>query len=62
MSIAKYYARNKQELDFDNKIRDICHENGSKVEMALYLQGQDILSRLRRIEDLIEYGKERIEG
>lgn len=50
---ASYYARNEQEAKLDNWIRDCCM-SGSKSEMALYVQGQEILSLLRHIEDELQ--------
>ena len=44
-----YYARNDEEREFDNSIRDSIKTSKSKSHMALYLQGQEELNLLRRI-------------
>lgn len=46
-----YYAPNPEEVAFDNWIRKNVMDDGSKAEMALYVQGQEILSQLRRLRD-----------
>lgn len=46
-----YYARNEEERNVDNTIRDAVRSKGNKSDMALYIQNQMILSALRRIED-----------
>ena len=51
MNKIEYYARNEKEKEFDDCIRNAVYENGTKVEMALYVQNQEILNLLRRIED-----------
>lgn len=45
-----YYARNDADVKFDDWICANCMD-GSKTEMALYVQNQEILSMLRRIDD-----------
>lgn len=49
--IFKYYARNEKEKKFDDWIRDIVRIEGSKADMALYIQNQAILNAIRRMED-----------
>jgi hypothetical protein len=47
-----YYARNDVDVKFDNWVRSNVMD-GSKAEMALYVQNQEILSMLRRIDEKI---------
>ena len=45
-----YYARSDKEIKFDDTIRKVCKAEGKESTMGLYLQGQEILSLLRRIQ------------
>lgn len=54
MNSEKYYARTDEERHFDDEIRSKIYSSGTKAEMALYIQGQEILNLLRRIDDEIE--------
>lgn len=47
----KYYARSEQEKEFDDEIRNAVYNDGTKAEMALYIQNQEILNLLRQIDD-----------
>ncbi|MCI9004414.1 MAG: hypothetical protein HFH39_04070 [Lachnospiraceae bacterium] len=47
----KYYARNEKEKKFDDWIRDAVRTEGSKADMALYIQNQALLNMIRRMED-----------
>jgi len=49
----EYYARNEEEKRFDDQIRSVVYDKGTKTEMAIYLQNQTILNMLRHIEDEI---------
>lgn len=49
----KYYARNEKEKKFDDRIRDAVCTEGSKADMALYIQNQAILNMIRRMEDCV---------
>lgn len=51
MITSMYYARNKAEKGFDHEMREKVRRNGTKAEMALYIQNQAILNMLRHIED-----------
>lgn len=48
----EYYTRNEQEKELDDWIRSAVYDNGTKAEMALYIQNQEILNLLRRLDDL----------
>ena len=45
----EYYASNEAERRFDDQIRSAVMEDGSKADMALYIQNQAILSMLRKM-------------
>lgn len=47
-----YYAADVSERRFDDQIRKIVKKNGSKADMALYIQNQEILSMLRAMRDM----------
>ena len=49
----KYYAGNEKEKKFDDWIRDAVRMEGSKADMALYIQNQAILNMLRRMRDSV---------
>lgn len=50
----KYYARTEEERAFDNGLRQKVQEEGTDVEMALYIQNQSILSMLRRMDEKLD--------
>lgn len=49
MHETKYFARNENEKNFDDEIRETLLRFGDKAQMALYLQNQMILNELRRL-------------
>ncbi len=49
-----YYARNNEEREFDNEMRERIRKHGTKAEMALYIQNQEILNILRHIDNNIK--------
>ena len=48
-----YYAQDPVEAKFDDWIRDRVIAGGSKAEVALYVQGQEILNQIRWLRDQI---------
>lgn len=50
-----YYAGSESEVKLDTQLRDTVREHGSKAEMALFVQNQEILSLLRRQRDGVPY-------
>ena len=48
--IPKYYARSEADKRFDDQIRSNVKKGGDKAMMALYLQNQEILNLLRRMD------------
>ena len=52
MNNIMYYAANAEERRFDDQIRTAVRKHGSKADMALYIQNQEILSILRMIRDM----------
>lgn len=47
--MSKYFARNDEDREFDSTIRDSVAEDGGKISMAMYLQGQEQLNLLREL-------------
>ena len=52
--MSKYFARNDEDREFDSTIRDTVSEDGGKISMAMYLQGQEQLNLLRAL--VVEQG------
>lgn len=52
--MANYYARNEYERKLDNQIREAVRGTGDKDKMAMFVQGQETLNLLRRIDDKLK--------
>lgn len=46
-----YYAATETEKRFDDEIRETIKAEGNKVDMANYIQQQEILNQLRKLRD-----------
>ena len=54
MILGYYYAEGMDEKRFDNAIKKAVLSSGSKAEVALYMQNQEILNQLRRLNERLD--------